>query len=44
MHESTVESQADPSVMMGDAQKQKLKDIYIQGLEKISNTYCDTNC
>ena len=44
MHESTVESQADPSVMMGDAQKQKLKDIYIQGLEKISNTYCDPNC
>lgn len=39
MHESTVESQKDPSVMMNDAQQHQLKDIYIQGIEKITEAF-----
>lgn len=39
MHESTVESQKDPSVMMSDVQQHQLKDIYIQGIEKITEAF-----
>ena len=39
MHESTVESQKDPSVMMSDVQQHQLKDIYIQGIEKIAEAF-----
>lgn len=39
MHESIVESQKDPSVMMSDVQQHQLKDIYIQGIEKITEAF-----
>lgn len=44
MHESTVESQNDPSVEMSASQKQELKDIYKQGISKVNSNICDVKC
>lgn len=44
MHESTVESQTDPSVPLNDTQKQELKDIYIQGMVEVTKDFCDIKC
>ena len=44
LHESTVESQVDPSVPMTDSQKQELKNIYIEGIKEVQKTVCDSKC
>lgn len=44
LHESTVESQVDPSVPMSDSQKAELKNIYIEGIKEVQKTVCDTKC
>ena len=44
MHESTVESQVDPSVLMTDAQKLELKKIYNDGIDAVNKEVCDLKC
>lgn len=44
MHESTVDSQADPSVEMTPSQKAELKSIYIKGIEAVQKEVCDLKC
>lgn len=44
MHESTVESQVDPSVPMTSDQKLALKSIYLKGIDEVNKEVCDLKC
>ncbi|MGN1344427.1 MAG: hypothetical protein ACI4U3_07590 [Traorella sp.] len=44
LHESTLDSQVDPSVPLSDSQKQELKEIYLQGMKAVQASVCDSKC
>lgn len=43
-HMATLESQTDPKIPLNDEQYQELKNIYLDGIDKIYNYTCNEGC